>query len=173
MARTVSARGRVPLDPSGALALWTDVERWPSFVEGFARVLERDSQWPEEGARVVWESGAGGRGRVTERVVEHRDDRFATEVFEERLSGTQRFAVTPDGGGTRAELSLEYELTSGAPLRAVADLLFIRRALRDALARTLRRYGVEAEDDAGLREQDPDAGRQAHSWPDSQPAKED
>ncbi len=171
MGRTVSARGRVALDPEGALALWTDVKRWPSFVEGFARVLEGDQGWPSEGARLVWESGAGGRGRVTERVVEHASDRFATEVFEERLSGTQRLTVTPDPPGARAELSLEYELTSGAPLRALADLLFIRRALRDALTRTLRLYGVEAEEDAGLRDRVARAGRQADS--DSQPAEED
>jgi hypothetical protein len=37
------------------------------------------------------------------------------------------------------------------PFRAVADLLYIRRALRDALVRSLRRFAVEAEEDAGLR----------------------
>jgi len=33
----------------------------------------------------------------------------------------------------------------------VADVLFIRRALRDALGRTLGRFTVEAQEDAGLR----------------------
>jgi hypothetical protein len=33
----------------------------------------------------------------------------------------------------------------------VADVLFVRRALRDALRRTLRRFAVEAEEEAGLR----------------------
>ena len=33
----------------------------------------------------------------------------------------------------------------------MTDLLFIRRALRDALGRTLRRFAVEAEDEAGLQ----------------------
>jgi hypothetical protein len=33
----------------------------------------------------------------------------------------------------------------------VADVLFIRRALRDSLARTVARFAVEAEDEAGLR----------------------
>jgi hypothetical protein len=33
----------------------------------------------------------------------------------------------------------------------VADALFIRRALRDALRRTLFRFTVEAEEEAGLR----------------------
>ena len=47
--------------------------------------------------------------------------------------------------------TLQYELTSESPLSGVTDLLFIRRALRDALGRTLRRFAVEAQDEAGLR----------------------
>src|SRR5688500_1420576 len=54
--RTARAGGRVPLTPPEALALWTDVERWPSFVEGYARRLELAPDWPAKGARVVWES---------------------------------------------------------------------------------------------------------------------
>ena len=60
------------LEPEAALALWTDPSRWATFVEGFARVLERDEDWPAEGAKVVWESMPDGRGRVTEKVVEQR-----------------------------------------------------------------------------------------------------
>jgi hypothetical protein len=54
-------------------------------------------------------------------------------------------------GGSRAELSLEYELTKYGPLSAAADALFIRRAIRDMLRRTLFRFSVEAEEEAGLR----------------------
>jgi hypothetical protein len=53
--------------------------------------------------------------------------------------------------GTRVELTLDYELSKYGPLRAVADVLFIRRALRDALRRTLRRFAIEAEEEAALR----------------------
>ena len=49
------------------------------------------------------------------------------------------------------ELTLEYELARGGPFRGLADALFIRRALRDALRRTVRRFAVEAEEEAGLR----------------------
>ena len=49
------------------------------------------------------------------------------------------------------QLSLEYELTSESPLRGLTDVLFIRRALRDALTRTLRRFALEAQEQAGLR----------------------
>jgi uncharacterized membrane protein len=151
MPRTARAATVVPLAPEGALALWTDLDRWPTFVEGFARTLETSGDWPAEGARVVWESGPGGRGRVTEKVLEHGTGRFATRVSEEALQGQQSVSIAEDAEGTRVELTLEYELTKYGPLRAVADVIFIRRALRDALRRTLRRFKVEAEEDAGVR----------------------
>jgi hypothetical protein len=102
---------------------------------------------------VVWESIPGGRGRVTERIVERDPRRVVTEVFEDALGGTQtvRVEAAPGGGGSVLDLSLEYELTRGGPFRELADAIFIRRALRDALRRTLRRFAVEAEDEAGLR----------------------
>jgi uncharacterized membrane protein len=151
MPRTARAATVVPLAPEGALALWTDLDRWPTFVEGFARTLETSGDWPAEGARVVWESGPGGRGRVTEKVLEHGTGRFATRVSEEALQGQQSVSIAEDAEGTRVELTLEYELTKYGPLRAAADVIFIRRALRDALRRTLRRFKVEAEEDAGVR----------------------
>jgi polyketide cyclase/dehydrase/lipid transport protein len=148
--RRASARSLLPLTPSDALRLWTDVERWPSFVEGFARQLELTEAWPEPGGRVVWESTPDGRGRVTETVVENAPDRFATQVYEAALAGTQTLRALPASDGSEVELSLEYELAKYGPLRGVADAIFIRRALRDALRRTLFRFGVEAEEEARL-----------------------
>jgi hypothetical protein len=140
------------LTPEAALRLWTEVDRWPSFVEGFAHPVERSPEWPRSGARLVWESSPAGRGRVTEKVMEAEGpDRFVTQVFEERLHGTQTFRVVESEGGSRAELALEYELTKYGPLSAVADVIFIRRAIRDSLRRTLSRFAVEAEEEAGLR----------------------
>jgi uncharacterized membrane protein len=76
---------------------------------------------------------------------------FSTRVAEERLLGLQSFEALEDGRGSRVEVTLDYQLAGGGPLRAVTDVLFIRRALRDALTRTLRRFSVEAQDQAGLR----------------------
>lgn len=149
--RTAHARGSVQLPPEEALALWANVDRWASFVEGFARTRERSPEWPAEGARVVWESNPQGRGQVTEKVTANEPGRFATLVFEERLTGTQTLRAVPAPDGAEVELSLEYELTKYGPLGAVADAIFIRRAIRDALRRTLFRFGVEAEEEAGLR----------------------
>lgn len=149
--RTAGAGTDVPLAPAAALALWADVSRWPSFVEGFARLVENDPGWPAPDARLVWESVPAGRGRVTEKVVESSEDRIATMVFEERLAGRQEFRVAPGPRGAAVELSLEYTLNKYGPLGVVADALFIRRAIRDSLRRTLFRFGVEAEEEAGLR----------------------
>ena len=148
--RRASARAALPLTPPEVFRLWSDVERWPSFVEGFARQIERSEAWPEPGGRVVWESTPGGRGRVTETVTGRVGDRFSTQVFEEALAGTQTLRALPASDGSEVELSLEYRLSRYGPLRGIADALFIRRALRDALRRTLVRFRVEAGEEARL-----------------------
>jgi hypothetical protein len=145
--RTVSAEAEIDLAPETALELWTSTERWATFVEGFARVVERDDAWPEEGGKLVWESRPEGRGRVTERVLERGRGLIRARVFEDRLHGVQ----TARFGDGRFHLTLEYELTGGGPLRAVTDVLFIGRALRDMLRRTVRRFAVEAQEEAALR----------------------
>ena len=145
MAATSAVR-HVEVDPLQAWSVWTDLRRWPAFVEGFAHVLEPAPDWPAEGARLVWQSTPGGRGRVTEMVTESEPGAaFATHVSEEAFAGVQRlsFALAEDGR-TRVELRLDYELARPGPLRAIADVLFIRRALNQALQRTLARFAAEA-----------------------------
>ncbi len=149
--RRASARASLPLPPAEVLRLWSDIDRWPSFVEGFARRLELTDAWPEPGGRVVWESTPDGRGRVTETVVESAPDRFATQVYEAALAGSQTFRALPANDGSEVELALEYELARYGPLRGLADVLFIRRALRDSLRRTLYRFTIEVEEEARLR----------------------
>jgi hypothetical protein len=150
--RTARAAADVPLTPEAALRLWTDVSRWSTFVEGFGRVVEQDPEWPAPGARLIWESVPTGRGRVTEKVTDDAGpDRFPTLVFEDRLAGLQTLRAVESEAGSRVELSLEYTLTKYGPLSALADAIFIRRAVRDSLRRTLFRFAVEAEEEAGLR----------------------
>jgi Polyketide cyclase / dehydrase and lipid transport len=140
----------VPLAPEGAQALWSDHRRWATFVEGFAHVVEADPSWPEPGSKLVWQSVPGGRGRVTEKVRERSPRRFSTEVFEEALIGMQTVHFTEDAEGTLVEIELDYELADKAPLSGITDRLFIRRAQRQSLARTLRRFATEAEEEASL-----------------------
>ena len=142
----------VPLAPDQAFDLWTDLTRWASFVDGFGHVDRVDGEWPSEGSKLVWRSGPAGRGVVTERVVTSEPaERFVTQVYEERMQGAQaiRFAPVEDGS-TRVDIELDYKLTQGGPLAGVTDVLFIRRALTDALRRTLRRFATEAAEEARL-----------------------
>ena len=150
MAATSAAR-RVELDPDRAWTLWTDLGRWATFIEGFSQLVEGGADWPAEGAKIVWRSTPGGRGRVTEKVTASEPGtRFATQVFEDQMSASQlvTFARAEDGR-TRVELRLDNELTQAGPLKAVADVLFIRRALNQALNRTLARFATEAAEEAG------------------------
>jgi hypothetical protein len=148
--KIVRESAHVDLPPAAAQDLWTDTSRWATFVDGFGHIVERGADWPEPGSKVVWQSGPAGRGRVTERVSERAADVFATAIFEDQLAGAQTLFFEPAEGGTVVTLELRYELQRRNPLRALADALFIRRALADALARTLRRFATEAAEQAAL-----------------------
>ncbi len=132
--------------------MWRDPRRWAGIRGGLPA-----SGGAEPGlARGGREGRLGVRPRRPRAGDREGQDRRphgvrARSSIEERLVGTQTFRAAEDGEGSRVELTLEYELTSESPLKQVTDLLFIRRALRDALGRTLRRFAVEAEDEAGLR----------------------
>jgi ribosome-associated toxin RatA of RatAB toxin-antitoxin module len=141
----------VPLPPREAYELWTDVRRWPTFVDGFSRSERVDDAWPDTGAKLVWQSVPGGRGSVTEKVTKAQPGALhEVAVFEEKLDGIQRAAFTPAEEGTLVELELEYKVSVGGPLRPIVDVLFIRRAQNDALSRTLRRFATEAAEQAAL-----------------------
>jgi hypothetical protein len=149
---TVSRTGVVELPPAEAFDLWTDHTRWATFVDGFARTDRADPAWPETGSKLVWSSVPAGRGTVTEKVqASERGRTFRTLVLEERLVGTQSVSFTElDDGATGVTLELDYTLQKGNPLNLLVDLVFIRRAQGDALARTMRRFAIEAAEQAAL-----------------------
>jgi uncharacterized membrane protein len=129
------------LSAEAAYELWIDTSRWPTFVDGFKHVETISGDWPNEGAKLVWRSPPAGRGRVTEKVIANEPGaRFATIVFEERITGTQTVTFTPQ----EVTLELEYELQQGGPLKALVDALFIRRSQSESLQRTLTRFRREA-----------------------------
>jgi hypothetical protein len=134
-----------PLD--AAERLWYDTSRWSAFIDGFARVVEATGAWPGPGSRVVWESTPAGRGRVVERVVDQRPgDGQEVRVEDPRLTGTQRIGFSALEDSVEIDLELEYQLVQGGPFGGIVDLLFVRRALRDSLRRTLERFALTLED---------------------------
>ena len=150
---TIKRGATVLVDAEAAWRLWTDVPRWPAFVEGFKHVERESGRFPEQDARIQWVSTPGGRGTVSEKVVASEPPhRLVTQVFEEAMAATQavtfRDGEEPDR--TWMEFELEYRLTQAGFLKQITDVLFIRRALAAAIDRTLQRFAREAEDEAAL-----------------------
>jgi hypothetical protein len=134
----------IPALASEAEALWYDTTRWPTFIDGLHHVARLEGDWPLEGARVLWDSNPGGRGRVQERVTAYAArDGQTLEVEDEKISGTQRVTFTPTDRGVTVTLDLRYDVKDPKPGMPVVDLLFIRRPQRDSLLRTLRRFRTE------------------------------
>jgi len=129
---------------SEAEALWYDTTRWPTFIDGLHHIARLEGDWPHEGARVLWDSNPGGRGRVQERVTAYAAREGQTVVVEdEKINGTQQVTFTPTESGVTVTLDLRYDVKDSKPGMPVVDLLFIRRPQRDSLLRTLRRFRTE------------------------------
>ena len=125
--------------------LWYDPHRWPAWIDGFGHVAKLEGDWPKKGARLLWDSPPKGRGRVDERVIAYEARTGHTVAVEDvRLSGTQTVTFEVAGADeVRVTLALEYELKERNVLTPLLDPLFIRRALRESLRRTLVRFGHE------------------------------
>ena len=144
----VRAVQSVPGLASEAETLWYDPQRWPSWVDGFGHLAKLEGDWPAAGSRAVWDSKRGGRGRVVERVRAYEARVGQTlEVEDEKLRGTQRVAFSPTPDAVAVTLELEYELKERNVLTPITDALFIRRALRDSLKRSLIRFARERRAD--------------------------
>jgi polyketide cyclase/dehydrase/lipid transport protein len=137
----VSAAVTVPGRVAEAEELWYDPHRWAAWIDGFGHVAKLEGEWPQTGARLLWDSRPQGRGRVAEKVLAYEPRGGQTlAVEDERLNGTQTVTFEPEGDQVRVSLTLQYRLKQRNP---IVDLLFIRRALRDSLQRTLARFGHE------------------------------
>jgi hypothetical protein len=129
---------------SEAEALWYDTTRWPTFIDGLHHVARLEGDWPHAGARVLWDSSPGGRGRVQERVTAYAAREGQTlAVEDEKIWGTQTVSFTPTADGVIVALELRYDLKQTRPGMALVDLVFIRRPQRESLERTLRRFRTE------------------------------
>ena len=129
-----------------AESVWYDTERWPSFVDGLARVERVGAGWPAAGAELTWRSVPAGRGHVTERVIGHEPLEGQTlEIEDDSITGKQWVSFIPDDGNVIVRLTLEYRLKGSSLFTPVVDLLFIRSAIRRSLESTLRRFGAELD----------------------------
>ena len=150
--RTIAVRRVLPgARVADAEALWSDLDRWPAFVDGFASVGRIEGRWPRPQARLVWDSRPGGRGRVVERVeVYEPGARQRVRVEDAQLRGTQSVAFEALDGGCEMTLELTYELKRPGFGGVLTDLFFVRHALRESLRRTLDRFAIELASDREL-----------------------
>ena len=147
----VRAAVKVPGLASEAETLWYEPQRWPAWVDGFGHVVKLEGAWPAAGSRAVWNSKPGGRGRVVERVSAYEARAGQTlAVEDEQLQGTQTVTFEPGADGVEVALELEYELKHSNALTPLTDVLFIRRALRESLRRSLTRFAHELRSDREL-----------------------
>ena len=134
----------VPALASEAEELWYDTTRWATFINGLHHIARLEGDWPRAGARVLWDSSPGGRGRVQERVTAYAAREGQTVAVEdEKIHSTQRVTFTPIENGITIALELEYVLKEQQPNIPFVNLLFIRRPQRESLQRTLRRFRTE------------------------------
>jgi uncharacterized membrane protein len=147
----VSHSVEIDVMASTAEALWYDLNRWPSFVDGFGHVEKQGGEWPQAGASLQWTSAPGGRGHVLERVVSY-EPRVGQEsqIADEKMTGRQRVTFKPGPSSVVVTLELEYEITADWPLKGLMDALFVRRPMRDSITRTLVRFRREAVTDREL-----------------------
>jgi uncharacterized protein YndB with AHSA1/START domain len=150
----VEATVDIPASLADVWELYFDPDRWRSWVEGFARVTASDG-YPESGGTLSWESNPAGRGRVSERVLEH-DPRerhriaYADPGSVGELDTCFEMVPAAEGGRrTRVTQRLSYALQESGPLAALTDRLFIRSQMRGSLQRTLANLRAEAAE-AGL-----------------------
>ena len=124
---------------------WYDTSGWPGWIDGLARVVSVDGDWPQVGAAVHWESGPAGRGNVTEQVVAYEPlGGQTTEVRDDTITGRQTVAFSPDGDdAVTIELALAYAIRRRSIVTPVVDLLFIRRAMTMSLRSTLSHFGAQ------------------------------
>lgn len=134
---TIELPGRV----YEAEACWYDVERWPEWVDGLARVIEVRGDWPKAGSEVTWESHPAGRGTVRERVTDYEPrSGQRSDVDDESITARQSVTFEPQGDGVQIQFALEYTLKRRSPVSWLVDLVFIRRLMGASLGRTLERF---------------------------------
>jgi uncharacterized protein YndB with AHSA1/START domain len=147
--------------PASLAEVWDfyfDAQARPAWVDGFGAVDESKG-YPAAGGALRWHSTAAGRGKVTERVLEHEPRRLHKVEFSDPESTgtmTTRFEIVTEGdegraGGTRVTQEMDYKPRSRGPLGPLTDILFVRSQVQRSLARSLERLRHEVEEVAAER----------------------
>lgn len=132
--------------------LYFEPRSWPAWVDELQAVDSISDGYPEIGGRLVWRSGASGRGRVVETVLDHEPRRLHRIHFADpHAEGEQLTRFEIAGEGTKVALELVYGLMAPGVLGPITDRLFVRSQMRDMLVRTLQGLRAEAQEPASRR----------------------
>jgi Polyketide cyclase / dehydrase and lipid transport len=127
-----------------------DPRGWSVWVDGFQAAESADG-YPEAGGTLRWRSVQAGRGRVTERVLEHRPRTLHRIAFSDpQTEGELLTEMAIEGDGTRVTLTMDYRLGGRGPFTWASDRLFVRTQVRRSLERTVLRFKHEVEEVAAL-----------------------
>jgi hypothetical protein len=129
-----------------ALTVWCDTAKWPSWVEGLDRILERSGDWPEVGGVVRWQSNPSGRGTVVEQVTAYEPlELIESAIDEDQMTAIQAVTFAPQEGNVVVTLAMNYRIRRRHPLTPLIDFAFVRAPMRASLSTTLSRFSVEVE----------------------------
>jgi hypothetical protein len=127
-----------------------DPRGWSVWVDGFQAAESADG-YPEAGGTLRWRSVQAGRGRVTERVLEHSPRTLHRISFSDpQTEGELLTEMAIEGDGTRVTLTMDYRLGGRGPFTWASDRLFVRTQVRRSLERTVLRLKHEVEEVAAL-----------------------
>lgn len=132
--------------------LYFDPVVWPSWVDGFGRVLE-SQRYPDVGGTLRWQSTPAGRGTVTEHVREHEPrSRHRVSFSDAESEGELLTTFEARDAITVVTQTMEYRLRKPGIRGPFVDALFVRPQLRRSLATSLARLRREAEERASAAE---------------------
>lgn len=116
--------------------LYFEPRDWPEWVDAFAGVVSSQG-YPQEGGKLVWRTGAAGRGEITEEVSAHEPRslhriRFSDPTMTGELE--TRFAL--EGPATRVSQTMDYRLAERGVF-AFLGAFFVRSQVKRSLERSL------------------------------------
>src|SRR5688500_5588927 len=113
-----------------------DPAGWPEWVDAFASVVSSDG-YPLEGGKLVWRTGAAGRGEVSEEAAEHEPRTLHRIRFTDpTMPGELETRFSMEGPHTRVSQAMTYSLAERGVF-AFLGALFVRSQIKRSLQRSL------------------------------------
>jgi len=136
----------VAAPPHLVFGLWTDLDRWPEWIEGLKKVTDVTGPLDQAGTRyVTWFGGMSGRNEVLEAA---RPRRIRTRLGSRLLRGVTEATFEPEDGGTRISQTFETE----GLLPAIAARIFSIGSYRGSFRGELETFKRIAELEARAQE---------------------